>query len=95
MFAKLVFIEIAQDRHFPACVGPSDFRQLVQCEAQDAYAGPAATGAGQHLSLCASFLSEGPIRICDGGRSTTRPIGLPANFSLERSGHRQSPCAVY
>lgn len=80
MFAKLVFIEIAQDRTFPACVGPGDFRKLVQCEAQNAYAGPAATGAGQYLSLCARSLPKGAIRISDGGRSTTRPIDCQLTF---------------
>ena len=35
MFATLVFIEIAQDRHIPACVGPGDFRQLVYAMRQD------------------------------------------------------------
>jgi hypothetical protein len=58
MLAKLAFIEIAQDRNFPACVGPRDFRQLIQCEAQDAYAGPAATGAGQYLP---SVLASSPM----------------------------------
>jgi hypothetical protein len=28
MLTKLVFIEIARDRNFPARVGPGDFRQV-------------------------------------------------------------------
>ena len=45
MLAKLFFAEIAQERNFPAGVGPGDLSQLVQREAQDAYAGPAPTRA--------------------------------------------------
>src|SRR5690349_9122783 len=95
MFPKLFCTQIAQYRDFPACIGAGDLCELIQRKTQDAYAGPASTGASEHLAFRICRLPKRPTGVGNGSGPATRSIRLPADLSLECGCHWQAPCALH